>query len=428
MKLNQIGIERGYVALLIFSAAGVSVFARSAMTWENLVMPALLAAVALTICIQYRVTVSMPILIVTGAHVASCLIQWIWYGSFHPKHLLIYPFNMWVAYVYVQSMGLRIFSHIEFIVTRLAAFGLIIWGMDLILASGIRNVLQGIYIGDPYNPIIDSYIIIYAFVNEGVESFFPRNSGFAWEPGSFAVFCCIAILINLYRRNFELRNNYGVMILAIALLSSQSTTGYGIFMVIIFGKLYRDLKGAARLLLPVSALFFAAVVLIVPFMQEKIVELWDQDLNELATSAAAEWNFDQPVAAQRFLSLKIDFEDFKNHPLIGYGGRDEESFIQRDALNIVSISGFGKVMAKFGILGVGFFIFVGYISSAYLSRCFHARASALLMVVIVMISLSYSLIEHPLFLCLWAFWLLSLHDSSSVSSTSNVVEYKYSGG
>lgn len=388
-------------------------------------MPALLAVVALAMCIQYRVTVSTPILAVTGAHVSLCLIQWIWYGSFHPKHLLIYPFNLWIAYVYVQSMGLRLFWHLEFILTRLASIGLIIWGMDLLSSSGVRDALQGIYIGDPYNPIIDSYVVVYTFVNEGVDSLLPRNSGFAWEPGAFAVFCCVGILINLYRNNFELRNNFGALILAIAVLSSQSTTGYGIFMVLIVYKLYRDLKGASRLLLPISAIGFAVVVLLVPFMQEKIVQLWNQDLNELATSAAAEWNRDQPLAAQRFLSLKIDFEDFKNNPLIGYGGRDEESSIHRDALNIVSISGIGKVMAKFGLLGIGLFILVGCLSSVHLSRCFQARTPALLMVVVAMISLSYSLIEHPLLLCLWAFWLLALKESTPSTSISNSVGYEY---
>lgn len=404
MKIGPTAVERMAVCFLLFTAAGVSTFARSSQTWETLVTPVLLGTISLILTLNYGVVISRSFIALIGGYLVLFLVQLVWYGSFHPKHLVLYPLNLWVAYTFVNAMHERFFLHLEYLITRLAGVSLAIWGLDVISDGAVRRQLSGMVFGEPYNPIIDSYILVQTFINEGVDSMVPRNSGFAWEPGAFAVLCSIALLINLYRTNFRLNNNRGALVLLAALLSSQSTTGYNILLVIFLAKLWRDLQGTARMFLPVIAIAVISVVLSIPFMQEKIVDLWQQDLDQLARSATSEWNFDRPVAAQRFLSLRLDFSDFLENPWTGYGGRDSEMLTQRDALNIVSISGIGKVFARFGVFGFGFFFFSTLLSSIQLSRSFGARTPLLLVLIILMVSLSYSLIEHPIFICLWGYW------------------------
>lgn len=404
MKIGPTAVERIAVCFLLFMATGVSTFARSSQTWETLVTPILLGALSLALALSYGVVISRAFIALIGGYLTLFLVQLVWYGSFHPKHLMLYPLNFWVAYTFMTAMRERIFLHLEYIITRLAGVSSIIWIIDVISDGAVRQLLSGTFFGKPYNSIIDSYILVQTFINEGVESALPRNSGFAWEPGAFAVFCAVALLINLYRTNFRWRRNRGAIVLVAALLSSQSTTGYYILLLLLLTKLWRDLHGTARLFLPAIAFAVIAAMLSLPFMQEKLINLWQQDLDELARSATSEWNFDQPVAAQRFLSFRLDFSDFLENPWTGYGGRDSEMITQRNALNIASISGIGKVLGRFGVLGIGFFLISTMLSSVQLSRSFGDRTPILLALVILMISLSYSLIEQPIFMCLWCYW------------------------
>ncbi|WP_442776727.1 hypothetical protein [Sphaerotilus montanus] len=420
MKIGPTAVERIAVCFLLFMATGVSTFARSSQTWETLVTPILLGALSLALALSYGVVISRAFIALIGGYLALFLVQLVVFGSFHPKHLVLYPLNLWVAYTFVNAMHERFFLHMEYLITRLAGVSLVIWSLDVISDGAVRHQLSGITFGQPYNPIVDSYILVQTFIHEGIDSVVPRNSGFAWEPGAFAVFCSVALLINLYRTNFRWNHNRGAVVLLAALLSSQSTTGYNILLLIFLAKLWRDLQGAARMFLPVIAIAMISVVLSLPFMQEKIVDLWQQDLDQLARSATSEWNFDQPVAAQRFLSLRLDFGDFLENPWTGYGGRDSEMLTQRGALNIVSISGIGKVFARFGVFGFGFFLFSTILSSVQLSRSFGARTPVLLAVVILMVSLSYSLIEHPIFVGFWGYWFF-VYAGNSISAQSRTL-------
>lgn len=409
----MIGFERVAVGFLLFSATGVSIFARSSMTWENLLMPLLLGVFALAISFQYSIKITRPFVYLIGGYIILFLCQWIIYGSFHPKHLILYPLNMWVAYCFVRAMRENFLFHIEFLITFFSGLSLLIWIADVLTSGGVRQAFSGFYIAQPYNEIVDSYFAVYAFINEGVDSLLPRNSGFAWEPGAFAVFCCLALVINFYRTDFCFKRNFGAVVLIASLLSSQSTTGYNILLVIILSKLWRDVQGAARVFLPILIVALVASVFTLPFMQDKISDLWSEDIGELARGATSTWNFDRPVAAQRFLSFKIDFNDFLENPWTGYGGRDGEMLIERESLNIVSISGVGKIMARFGVFGLAFFLLSTLISSGFLSRQFGVRSPLFLALFVIMVSVSYSLIEHPLFLSIWAYRLFTISDEKN---------------
>ena len=58
-----------------------------------------------------------------------------------------------------------------------------------------------------------------------------RNSGCAWEPGLYSIMLSMAILFNIYHNN-GIRLNKRFFILLIALITTFSTTGYIIAMII----------------------------------------------------------------------------------------------------------------------------------------------------------------------------------------------------
>lgn len=397
-------VERLAVLFLIFSASGTSLVARSYITWDSPFGPALLVAVSVVLVIIRRIEFDKSLAFLLLGYFFLFLVQALWFGSFHPKHMLLYPLSFVVAYIYLKSMRERLFVYIEDALTWLAVIGLFIWSCDVLSEGGIRSILSGKFVFEPYDEIIDSYVLVYTVVLEGVESFLPRNAGFAWEPGAFSVFCCLALMINMARMNFRVSGNIRAQLLITTIVSTQSTTGYTIMLAIFAAKALRGTRGAAKVFIAPIIAMAVALVLTLPFMQEKILDLWDQDAAELSYSASQSWNLDKPVAAQRFLSLKLDLEDFAENPLLGYGGRESEMGIRKQGLNIVTVSGIGKIFAKFGVFGFIFFATSLYMSSRKFDRTFDCNSTLLLLIVTICIAVSYSLVEHPLMMCFWMYW------------------------
>lgn len=392
------------VFFLIFSASGVTIFARSLATWENFACPIIMAAFTVVYFVTYSIRISYRLILFLAIYLILTGLQSIIYGSLHPKQLLLYPLNLVSAYCYVRAMGRRFFGYVEVQIFVLSAITVLIWGFDTLTSGLIRNGLEGVTVGAPYSGIVDSYIVVQTFINEGVDALIKRNSGFGWEPGAFSVMCNVALMINLYRTKFKLRGNFRALVLVAAVASSQSTTGYSILLIFILLKFWHDFSSTSRLLIfPLAAVSLIFATAALPFMQSKIEDLSRQSLEELAEQASQDWNKDKPIAAQRFLSLTMDFSDFINNPLTGYGGEEAQMLANRESYNIVSISGIGKILARFGILGFGFFAVATAYSSYIISRQFDADSPTMLFLFIACVSISYSIIEHPLFICLWCY-------------------------
>jgi hypothetical protein len=407
-------LSRSFEALsvffLIFSASGVTVFARSLATWEDLVCPVILVTFSVVYLAAYSVRLSYKLVLFLAVYLALTALQSIIYGSIHPKQLLLYPLNFLSAYCYVKAMGRRFFEHVEVQIFALSAITLVIWTFDTMTAGTVRHGLEGISVGAPYSSIVDSYIVVQTFISEGVEALFKRNSGFCWEPGAFSVMSSLALLINLYRNKFKLRRNFRVPVFFAAILSSQSTTGYTILVIFVLLKLWHDLSSRYKFFIfPLAAASVVFAFSALPFMQTKMEDLSGQNLKELAQHASQDWNKDKPVAAQRFLSFTMDFSDFLNNPLTGYGGEESQTLANRESYNIVSISGIGKVLARFGALGFLFFAAATAYSSYVVSRQFDANSPAMLFLFMGSVSISYSIIEHPLFICLWCYGYFGGH-------------------
>lgn len=393
------------VAMLLFTATGVSAFARSFTTWDAPYGVLFVLFGTALLAMGHRIDWNRRFLFLLLGFYALFVLQLLWFESFHPKFLLLYPISFGVAYVYLRALGVRFFFILEKVIVGLTICALVIWLVDVGTVGAFRSRLSGLNLLAPYDDIIDSYVFLYAVVLEGVDSFIPRNAGFMWEPGAFAVINCIALTISMARNDFRVVGNRSAQILLLGVLSSQSTTGYSILMVIFLFKLFSKLSGLTRILVIPLALFAASAVFMLPFMQDKMIELWNQDAGELAASASESWNIDKPVAAQRFLSLKLDMDDFLENPILGYGGRESEMGIRKQNLNIVTISGIGKIPAKFGIFGIVFFIFALFKSSRKLAADLGCGSSYMFAAVLLSVAVSYSLIEHPLVMCFWMYWI-----------------------
>lgn len=397
-------LEAISVLFLVLSASGVTVFARSLATWQALSAPIILVIFSTTFYYLYSIKISYRIVSFLLAFLALTAVQSLIYDSIHPKHLLLYPVNFLCSYCLVKAMGPRFFGYVETQIFALATISIAIWTLDTLTSGAVSNGLKGITVGTPYDDIVDSYVVVQTFINEGVDAFLRRNSGFCWEPGAFSVMCNAALMLNAYRTKFRIQGNVRAVVLTMAIITSQSTTGFYILFIFALIRLWHTSSRTSRLFVwPVMAIFLLLASVTLPFMQSKIKEVSEQSLNEVAKQASQDWNKDKPIAAQRFLSFTMDFSDFLNNPLTGYGGEDSQMMAKRSSYNIVSVSGIGKVLARFGILGFAFFIIATAYSSLYVNRYFKAGSPSMLFLFILLTSISYSIIEHPLFICLWCF-------------------------
>lgn len=163
---------------------------------------------------------------------------------------------------------------------------------------------------------VDRYrsILVYSFLNNG-----ERNAGMFWEPGAFQGFIMMVPL--LYSNKLKMlwkTHKKGCVILLLALLSTQSTTGYIAFAAFLFftillnGKINVLLKSC---LIAVSIIVFT-YVWAQDFMGEKIMEQYEHAQN--MQQGEVSWD--------RMSVMYIDFYNIQRHPLIGNGFMDKSRY------------------------------------------------------------------------------------------------------
>jgi hypothetical protein len=154
-----------------------------------------------------------------------------------------------------------------------------------------------------------------------------------------------------------------------------------------------------------------------PFMKDKIIELLTETETVeqiISDSVGREVN----TTPQRFTSFLITFIDFKNNPVLGLAAHTEDSWTRRVGSSISPISGIGTLLAQFGLVGFIPFILFSIKTSFKFAKHFNYRGKWLLFMVILLISVSYTIIFIPFIMC---FWLYSLFETDLAPEGSREV-------
>lgn len=332
------------------------------------------------------------------------------YKAFYPSFLAHYPSVFFIAYAVIKSLKYDLFRIYEYLLFLLSVIGIIMWIIQYILGGdtlfGLLSNLPNIH---EFSHVTGGGInvILYSVQPTSFSSLYshlpPRNCGFAWEPGGFAVYLCLAIFINLFMSPNGENRRSRLIVLLIALLTTQSTTGFIILILIAAFYYFNTNLKTVFLVLP---LLLIGVIFIfsLPFMTEKIVRLVT-DIENVDSIVAAGYGREQSVTPQRFTSFVIAFKDFLLHPVLGTGGISGESWTSKIGVNISTITGIGNLMAHFGLVGLFFFIITTYRTSVLFSKNFNYRGKPLLFLMILSISISYGILFLPLITTFWIFGL-----------------------
>jgi hypothetical protein len=407
---NILILEYFIIFILIIYGGGASDFTDALQSWDDPIGFLLPIIPVIVLGFIKGVRFNHKYLLLLLGYSIYFVASTIAFGALHPRFFGIHLIEFIIVYVVISSLGFRFFKIYEDILYYLCIIGITFWLIMNVVPTTFIELLRNFEFSSQqpganvdFNTIIFTVIDFSLFpdsiVNIGGIKVF-RNAGFAWEPGGFATFINLAIFFNLIRNRFKLKSNKHLWVFLIALASTFSTTGYSAFILLVLFYLYNQDFVKVFWLTPIVVVS-TMYIFMLPFMYEKISQDYRWTIEELVYRSA---KYNITYYPQRFQSLQIDFIDFMNHPLIGYGGHLEAIWTAKLGAKIVAISGIGELLGQFGIVGTLFFLISLWVSSKHIIILFNIRGTIFPVLFILLFAISYSVFQ----ILLMCVWMLSL--------------------
>ena len=399
-----------YVSVLVIYAGNANIFTRTASLKGNVIGFLIPVLLSVFLAMKWNVQLSnrfYNVILGLGIYFIAISIK---YQQFHITIFINYLGWIFTVYAVVKALKFNLFKIYEYLIYHLAIIGLIMWCVQFILGGdtllNLFSKIPGIssfsmVTGDGLSTLL--YTIQPSSFNtiNNSGSSIPRNCGFAWEAGAFAVYLCLAIFINLFITNSDKKSKVRFWVFVSALLTTQSTTGFVIFIVIML--FFYANKKLNIILLTLPIILTALVYIIsLPFMGNKIIGIANE-INEMEMIVENSIGKDVPENPQRFVSFMIGFQDFLDNPILGISGDETTSWTKKIDANINVISGLGNLLAQNGIIGLLFFMILSFKTSSFFSEYYNYKGKSLLFIIILFLSISYTIIFLPLIMCFWMF-------------------------
>lgn len=351
-----------------------------------------------------------------------CLVFAIWtvllfvhkqyYDSTQYSYYFFLFYSIFIAFIHVQVFGKKMLILYEHIMEKLSFISLVLWGIAVIYPGS-----SAFFRSFPETSIGNNVLYLFTWIDSSIREIgltyngILRNAGCSWEPGRFSIMLVLALYCNMVRCGIKFKGNRSGIILLLALISTQSTTGYvgAIVLYSIFAFKKFDVK-----------YILAFIIIIIPigyhlskleFMQEKIMEEADMDANLKRINESMDYvnkvkeSNEYVGSLSRFASIYFEIINIKMDPILGYGRNSGKSyFSQRISGNFVLTSGILKMFGQHGIpLGIILYILL-YQSSAALGRDFKVRKIALFAIFLISLT-SYTIFTVPVFTAFWFYGL-----------------------
>ena len=259
-----------------------------------------------------------------------------------------------------------------------------------------------------YAPIksINGFNLIGPF---NIQVYYRRDSGIFWEPGAYQFFLNLALFYLLKEADWNLFKNkshfVGGIILIISILTSQSTTGYFILLLIALVYFYKNWKKMSKISkIAMTIPIFVMIVLIIA--------------NVLASNTVAgKFNSENASYNIRMIDLKGTFELLmEEFPVLGYGFQTttlERIYatkgIVRNSVGILSC------MMSMGILYTA--VYLKLIIKQIRARNNYWIDKQLEVMIILLVCFSEAFFQYPI---LFAFLFSFNRNSDSVSLNNSI--------
>ena len=237
-----------------------------------------------------------------------------------------------------------------------------------------------------------------------VPIFMEKSAGPFWEMGAFGGYLVTTLIFSYLKGNALLSKINIVLILA--LLSTQSSTAYVAFMLLLFFIAHKNTKDIVlKLMVAISLLGVGyAVYINVPFLGEKIEEQITEATGYInAPSLEGE-------DTQRFINILKDWRDLEGHELIGRGGHistryDSILVNPKEGAEIRTV-GNTDLIVRYGIPFFFLLFFYIYNSFCAYNRFYREEGDYLcgsMLFIFLVLLMSETYFQYPLFWMLMMF-------------------------
>lgn len=319
-----------------------------------------------------------------------------------------------VAYIHVIVFRESLFPLYEHVIYIISFISIILWCFAVLMPGIATPFFRSLPLAD-YSHYGNHFLYLFTWMDPAkgqVANGLIRNAGCAWEPGRFAVMICFAICLQYLRQGIKVKGNNKLFILVLALILTQSTTGYFIFFLITFFfvlKLNSVWSFIAFLLLLILVYILISSI---DFLGEKIQMQTDFsnvffDLeNRIAQTENLYGKGEYSFSLERFPAMYFELQNVIHDPILGYTQMREKSFFYNEISTNCSLTGgLVKVIGWFGLFLGSYLYVILYKSTMAISktyRCSKYHGWALFLTFLFS-SISYTIFTMPIFTAIW-FW------------------------
>lgn len=243
-----------------------------------------------------------------------------------------------------------------------------------------------------------------------LSSIIKRNSGYCWEPGRYSCFLLVTIYFYVIKHGLSF-NDKKFLVLFFALLTTQSTTGYMVFLAFLT---YWYMRGRK-----VNPIYFVLLPIVIvgiwslPFMRDKITVLiiGSSDIDSMISNW--QWmsqnTIDGYSVPQRFTGFWMQWLNLQNCNLwVGDGPNFLNHYIVKSlGINAAVSEGILGVFVKYGLIIGGLAYYTLLRSSYCFAKYFGQKQIFLLAAIFIGINFSYSFWENPLMITFWMWSVFS---------------------
>lgn len=310
-----------------------------------------LALAFLLLLCYARVSVNINLLVAVLLFILNILITTVYHGD-EFKQFVIYTIYIVIAF-FVSQILKEDFNVIYVkLFYFLSVFSLVMVGVYLVFPTIIRLLPT---ISNEYG--LTAHTALFSTITSFGNMAFPRNQGVFWEPGAYQTFVNVAAAIVMFSKPFEGKRVKYLIVFAITVFSTFSTTGYivfcGLLLVYCLNEMFVS-KTANKFLKYVAILMLLVIVFCVVYSVLP-ADIRFQLFGKLASYFE---NKDQYSSTSvRVDAVETAITDFFAHPLLGCGtgigvsnGADAEGLMTCTPLNYFAFYGvFVGVLCNLGL-------------------------------------------------------------------------------
>lgn len=297
------------------------------------------------------------------------------------------------AYLCIKAVGKKtieyysdilVFSVISSLIFYLPSY---IGSFENLLKNSIAPFFTNPFIKEG-NYVVWPNIILYTINTKGEGLLWlKRNSGPFWEPGAFSGFLIVALLFHIIQTGTLVNKKNSMLMLGI--LSTFSSSGLLVMMLVVVFYLSLN-KDIVKRFVIIPILILGGVTL-----------FYKVDI--LGAKVIRKMSYTSKTYNTRFKSAWIDYQDFKQHPLLGLGRSETTRFKgETEGRVIHRNNGVTNHLAMYG--GIAFLIYFFLIYLAFYRMCIahevDKRMALFSLVTIFLIGFSQTYFTKVFFLAL----------------------------